>query len=78
MTRLVRITGFLLIGAGAITALTWFVAPLRQIWPWFLKLPIAIQIGLGAATGGAVLVFASLLWERIEEREADRELKKDL
>ena len=39
---------------------------------------IAIQIGLGAATGGAVLVFASLLWERIEEREADRELKKEL
>ena len=78
MTRLVRITGFLLIAAGAVVCLTWFIEPLRAVWPWIKQLPLAMQIGLGAAVFGLVLVFASLLFERFEERERDKRLKDDL
>jgi hypothetical protein len=78
MTRLVRLTGFLLIAAGAVVALTWFIEPLRAIWPWLRKLPLAIQIGLGAAAFGFVLVLASMLWERFEDREQDQRLKDEL
>ena len=77
MTRLVRITGFLLIAAGAIVGLSWIIKPLRAVWPWLKQLPLAIQIGLGAAGCGLVLGFASLLWERFEEREDDQRLKDD-
>lgn len=78
MTRLVRITGFLLVAAGAVVSLTWVIKPLRAIWPWFKRLPLAIQVGLGAAALGIVLVFASLLWERFEERDQDKSLQDEL
>ncbi len=74
MIRLVRITGMLLIGAGAVVLLTWLIKPLRFIWPWFRAMPPAIQIGLSAAAVGFVLILGSLIWERLEEREVDRSL----
>ncbi|MDP6385094.1 MAG: hypothetical protein QGI93_02755 [Planctomycetota bacterium] len=81
MVRLIRITGYLLIVAGAIASLTWLIKPLRQLWPafWpaFRALPIAIQLGLGAATAGLILLLASLIWERMDEREADQDLLRD-
>jgi len=77
VTRLIRITGFLLIAAGALVGLSWIIKPLRAIWPWLKELPLAIQIGLGSAAVGLVLVFASLLWERFEDREQDRRLKDE-
>ncbi|MDE2652756.1 MAG: hypothetical protein F4087_14500 [Gemmatimonadetes bacterium] len=77
MTRLVRITGFLLIGAGALVLLTWAIRPLRAIWPLLLGLPLAIQIGMGIAALGLVVVMGSLIAERIEDREADRRLLED-
>ena len=77
MIQLVRITGFLLIAAGAIVVLTWFIEPLREIWPWLLQLPLPIRIGLVLAGFGLVLLLGSLLWERWEERDQDRALRED-
>ena len=77
MTRLLRITGFLLIGGGALVLLVWAIRPLRHIWPWLLELPAAIQIGIGAAALGLIVLMASLIAERIGEREADRQLLDD-
>ena len=77
MTRLLRITGFLLIGGGALVLLVWAIRPLRAIWPWLLALPPAIQIGMGAAGLGLVVLMGSLIAERIGEREADRKLRED-
>jgi drug/metabolite transporter superfamily protein YnfA len=77
MIRLVRITGFLLIAAGTIVVLTWFIEPLRQIWPWLLELPLPIRIGVVMAAFGILLLVGSLLWERWEDRENDRSLLKD-
>jgi len=77
MTRLLRITGFLLIGAGALVLLVWAIRPLRAIWPRLVALPPAIQIGIGVAALGLVVLMASLIAERIGEREADRALRED-
>ncbi len=77
MNRLIRITGFLLIAAGAVVVLTWFIEPLRQLWPWLQQLPLPIQIGFALAGIGLILLLASLLWERWEERDEDRALRED-
>ena len=71
MIRLIRIFGFLLIVAGAISIITWFIEPLRAIWPfleaWFLSLPIAVRLGLTMAAIGFTLLLASIIWERLED-----------
>ena len=77
MTRLLRITGFLLIGSGVLVLLVWAIRPLRFIWPVVRDLPAAIQIGIGAAALGLIVLMASLIGERIGEREADRQLRDD-
>ena len=77
MIRLLRIVGFLMIAAGAVTLLTYLVPPLRFLWVWFRKLPMPIQVGLGVSLAGFLLILATLLWERWEEREADRKLRED-
>lgn len=74
MIRLIRILGFLLIGAGAVVLLSWFITPLRALWPWLRALPLPIQIGFGVAATGLLLLLGSLIWERLEEREKDRDL----
>jgi len=74
MIRLVRIVGFLLIASGALVLASYLVAPLRALWPWFLQLPTPIQIGLGIAALGFLILIGSVLWERMEDRETDRGL----
>ena len=74
MIRLIRIVGFMLIIAGALSVATWLIKPLRKLWPWFLELPLAIQIGLGVAAFGFVLLLGSLIWERLEDREKEKGL----
>jgi len=78
MIRLIRIVGFLLIAAGAVITLTWLIEPLRAIWPWLARLPVAIQIALGIAAVGFLLLLGSILWERWEDRDRDRGLLDDL
>ena len=77
MNRLVRITGFLLIVAGVIVTLTWFIEPLREVWPWLLELPLPIRVGIVLAAAGLLLLVGSLLWERWEERDQDRLLREE-
>ena len=52
MNQLVRTTGFVLIAAGVLVALTWFIEPLREVWPWLLELPLPIRVGLSMAGVG--------------------------
>lgn len=77
MIRSVRIAGFLFIVAGALVILTQLIEPLRQIWPWLKQLPLPIQIGFGLAALGLLILVGSLIYERIEERESDRELSDE-
>lgn len=77
MIRLIRILGFLLIGAGALVLLTWLFEPLRLAWAALLQLPWPVRLGLGVAAAGLLLVMGSLLWERLEERRSDRGLLDD-
>ncbi|KPJ90592.1 MAG: hypothetical protein AMS18_10490 [Gemmatimonas sp. SG8_17] len=77
MTRLIRVTGLLFMGAGAILLLVWFIKPLRFVWPWLRSLPWPIQVGLAAAIVGLLLLMGSLIWERLEDRERDSSLRDD-
>jgi len=74
--RLVRIVGYLLIGAGAVVLLTWLIEPLRFLWPWVRRLPVALQVGLAAAAAGFILLLGSLIWERLEDLEKDKDLRE--
>jgi len=78
MIRLVRVLGLLMMVSGGVILLTYLVTPLRALWPWFRSLPLPIQLGLGAAALGLVLLFGTVLWERLEARAADRALREDL
>jgi hypothetical protein len=77
MIRLLRVLGVMMIGVGAIIIMTYLIEPLRAIWLWSQDLPMPIQISLGVAVGGFLLIFSTLIWERIEGREADRSLLDD-
>jgi len=74
--RLVRIVGYLFIGAGAAVLLTWLIQPLRSLWPWLRQLPVALQVGLAAAAVGFILLLGSLIWERLEDLEKDKDLRE--
>ena len=81
MIRLIRIMGVMLIVAGALAILSWFIEPLREAWPfvyeWFVSLPIAIRVGLIIAAIGFLLLFGSVIWERIEDRKTEENLLDD-
>ncbi len=74
MIRVIRIAGFLLISAGVVVLLTWVIEPLRALWPWLLQLPLPVKIGIVAVVLGLIVLFASLIAERWEDRERDRSL----
>jgi hypothetical protein len=75
MIRFTRILGYLLSGVGALALLFWMIRPLRAVWPFLLELPWPIRLGLGTLLLGFLLVMASLIADRIEERGADRALR---
>ncbi len=77
MIRFTRIVGFLLIVTGILFLCTWLIKPLRAVWPWLQMLPLPVKIGLIAATAGLLLLFGSLIWERFENRQSDRQLLDD-
>lgn len=81
MIRFMRFAGTLLIVLGAIVSLTWFIEPIRVLWPQLLQafraFPIAIQIGLVVAGVGFFILFTSILWERMEDRKKEEDLLED-
>ena len=81
MIRLLRIIGITLICLGGLVILTWLIEPLREIIPlsfvWFRSLPLAMQIGLVLAAVGFVILFSSIVWERLEDRKLETNLLDD-
>ena len=81
MIRTVRIIGALLMVAGAVVILSWLIKPLRQIWPylfeWFRSMPGAVQLGLVLAAIGFLILFSSLVVERMEDRKKEGSLLDD-
>ncbi|MBY6204293.1 hypothetical protein [Halomonas denitrificans] len=65
MTDVLRITGFLMMVIGGLLVASWFVEPLRQLWPLLLDLPLPIRIGLGVAGAGLLVVLATVVHDRI-------------
>ena len=77
MIRLIRIVGLMLMVAGAVLLLVWFIKPLRFLWPWLRELPWPIQVGFAIAAIGLVLLSGSIVWERLEDAEHDKSLRND-
>ena len=78
MIRLIRVVGFMLIGAGILVLLLWSIEPLRFIWPWLQALPWPIRLGFAISVLGLLVLMGSLIWERMEDRGGDRELLDEL
>ena len=77
MIDLLRVVGFVLIAVGALVFGSWFIDPLRELWPAFLELPLPLRLGITVAAVGLVLLFATVVWERMKDREKDRSLLDD-
>ena len=40
----------------------------------FIDLPLQLEVGFGLGAAGALLVIASFIWERIQDRRAEGDL----
>jgi uncharacterized membrane protein len=74
--KLLRILGFLLIIAGTLLAASWFIEPLRQLWPMLVDLPLPIRIGLIVSGIGLLVVFATIVHDRLTSDPAS--IREDL
>ena len=79
MIRLLRIVGFLLIAAGLLLAASWFIEPIRELWPLLLELPLPIRVGLVVAGIGLLIVFATVVHDNLtsDRRSLDERLGGD-
>lgn len=79
MIKLLRTIGFLLIIAGLALAASWFIEPLRELWPLLLDLPLPIRIGLLVAGIGLLVVFATVVHDNAtaDKRSLDENLGGD-
>jgi hypothetical protein len=81
MIKLVRILGALLVVLGALVILAWLIKPLREIlptlWDGFRALPGPVQFGLIIAAIGFLILFSSIIWERLEDRKTEGSLLDD-
>lgn len=78
MISLLRNFGFGLMILGGLLVIVWAIEPFREIWPWLLTLPLIIRVGVIIAAVGLAVILASMITERIRERDADRTLREDL
>ena len=76
MIRVLRILGFLLIVVGTLLAASWFIEPLRQIWPMLVELPLPIRLGLIVSGIGLLVVFATIVHDRLTSDPAS--IREDL
>ncbi|QKK01956.1 MAG: hypothetical protein HND55_04350 [Pseudomonadota bacterium] len=74
MISLLRWVGTLLIVAGLLLAGSWFIEPLRNLWPLILDLPLPIRIGLVIAGLGLLVVMATIIQDlRASDPESIKE-----
>jgi hypothetical protein len=76
MIDVLRITGWLMMAIGALLVGSWFIEPLRELWPMLLSLPMPVKIGLVVSGIGLLVVFATVVHERL--RADDRSLRENL
>jgi hypothetical protein len=65
MIEVLRISGLIMMVAGLLLAGSWFIEPLRELWPLLLDLPLPIRIGLIVAGVGLAVVMATVIHDRI-------------
>ncbi|MGB0514436.1 MAG: hypothetical protein ACPGJE_06320 [Wenzhouxiangellaceae bacterium] len=76
MNSALRIAGWLMIVLGALLAASWFIGPLRELWPMLLDLPLPIKLGLLVSGLGLLVVFGTVVHDRMQ---ADKDsLHEDL
>ncbi len=64
--------------AGALVLASYLITPLREFWPWFRKLDLPIQLGLGAAAIGFLILLGTVIWERLEEHGKEKDYDDNL
>jgi len=72
---LLRKVGVVMIGLGILLALSYLISPLQFIFQYLQMLPVPLQIGIGVAGTGLIVLLISLLSERWKDREEDASLK---
>jgi hypothetical protein len=77
MTSLLRNAGVGFILLGVVLVIIWVVEPLRAIWPWLMTFSPIVRVGVVASALGLAILMASLITERIRERDADKKLLDD-
>ena len=78
MISLLRNAGVGLLLLGALLVIAWLIEPLRAIWPWLMRLAPVVRIGVVVSVVGLAIIMASLITERIREKDHDRKLLDDL
>lgn len=76
MINLLRVVGFVMIAVGLLLAASWFIEPLRALWPLLLELPLPIRIGLAVSAIGLLVLFATVIYDRL--RGGTDSLKEEL
>jgi len=79
MTEVLRIVGFLMIAAGGLLMASWFIEPLRELWPMLLALPWPVRIGLAVAGIGLLVILATVIHDRLraDKRSLEEQLGED-
>lgn len=75
MTSVLRIAGVLMMVAGGLLMASWFIEPLRALWPWLVNLPLPVRLGLAVSALGLSIVLATVVHDRL--RADDRSLREE-
>lgn len=75
MTR-VQVAGFLCWRAGLLLLAAYSFYRVARLVLTYAELPTQLEVGAGLALGGAAMVFASLVAERVQDARAERELQR--
>lgn len=75
MVRGMRIVAVAMMLLGILLIISYIISPLRLLWWWFRHMPFPLQIGFGVAGVGLVILFTTMLFERVANRSYDKELK---
>jgi len=77
MTDLMRKLGVGLMILGAALVAVWAIRPIGFVWPWIRGLPLPLRWGVVAAGVGIAVLLGSLIYERLKERDGDKDLRDD-